>query len=122
MTQSNIEISLLKTEGQVAVVAIKGELTSFAEAMLTRVLNEASQAGARDIVFDFRELTYMNSSGIGLLVTALIRANRQGQRLVAVELKEHFRQIFELTRLNDVIRVYSTEAEALAGLSSPQLK
>lgn len=120
MTQSNVEITLKKTEGQIALVAIKGELTSFAEAMLTRVLSQASQTGARNIIFDFRDLTYMNSSGIGLLVTTLIRASRLGQRLVAIELKEHFRQIFELTRLNEVIRIYPTEAEAMAVLSSPQ--
>jgi anti-sigma B factor antagonist len=56
----------------------------------------------------------MNSSGIGLLVTLLIRANRQKQRLLAYGLSEHYRQIFELTRLNEAISIYNSEAEALA--------
>lgn len=117
MNQSKVAITLGKTEGQIAVIAIRGELTSFAEAMLSNALAEATQAGARDIIFDFRDLSYMNSSGIGLLVTSLVRASRQGQRLVAVELNEHYRQIFELTRLNEVIQLYPTATEALATLS-----
>jgi anti-sigma B factor antagonist len=56
----------------------------------------------------------MNSSGIGLLVTLLIRANRQNQRLLAYGLSEHYRQIFELTRLNEAIAIYDNEEEALA--------
>ena len=38
-------------------------------------------AGARSIVLDFGDLEYMNSGGIGLLVTLLVRAQRAGQRL-----------------------------------------
>ena len=45
----------------------------------------------------------MNSSGIGLLVTLLIRIQRQKQRLVAYGLTDHYIQIFELTRLNEAI-------------------
>jgi len=62
---------------------------------------------------NFRDLTYMNSSGIGLLVTLLIRLGREEKSLVAVELYDHFRQIFELTKLNEAIHVYNTEEEAL---------
>ena len=59
----------------------------------------------------------MNSGGIGLLVTMLIRANRQDQTLLAYGLTEHYQQIFELTRLNEAIKIYGTEAEALATVS-----
>ena len=56
----------------------------------------------------------MNSSGIGLLVTLLIRVNRQKQRLLSYGLSEHYRHIFALTRISDAIRVYTSEEEALA--------
>jgi anti-anti-sigma factor len=66
------------------------------------------------IILNFSGLEYMNSSGIGLLVTLLIRVNRQKQKLLAYGLSEHYRQIFELTRLNEAIGIYATEAEALS--------
>jgi anti-sigma B factor antagonist len=56
----------------------------------------------------------MNSSGIGLLVTLLIRINRQKQHLLSYGLTEHYQHIFKLTRLSDVIGIYETETNALA--------
>ena len=56
----------------------------------------------------------MNSSGIGLLVTLLVRAQRNRQRILAYGLSEHYRQIFELTRLDEVISIHDTEAAAIA--------
>jgi anti-sigma B factor antagonist len=47
-------------------------------------------------------------------VTLLVRAQRHGQRLMAVGLSEHYRQILALTRLDEAIGIYATEAEALA--------
>jgi len=62
---------------------------------------------------NFSDLQYMNSSGIGLLVTLLIRVRRQNQRLMAFGLNDHYCQIFELTRLNEAILIYPDEAEAI---------
>ena len=56
----------------------------------------------------------MNSGGIGLLVTLLVRVNRQGQRLLAFGLSDHYRQIFELTRLDEAVGIHASESEALA--------
>jgi anti-sigma B factor antagonist len=60
----------------------------------------------------------MNSGGIGLLVTLLVRANRAKQRLLACGLNDHYRQIFELTRLDEAISIFDTEADALAAVGS----
>ena len=71
-------------------------------------------ASPERIVYDFSELEYMNSSGIGLLVTLLVRANRQKQRLLAYGLTDHYRQIFQLTRLDEAIAIHGSESEAIA--------
>jgi len=49
-----------------------------------------------------------------LLVTLLIRVNRQKQHLMAFGLSDHYRRIFELTRLNEAIGIYDSEADVLA--------
>ncbi len=56
----------------------------------------------------------MNSGGIGLLVTLLVRANRAHQRLTAFGLSDHYRQIFELTRIDEAISLHADEDAALA--------
>jgi anti-sigma B factor antagonist len=56
----------------------------------------------------------MNSGGIGLLVTLLVRAQRQGERVLAFGLSEHYQQIFELTRLDEAVGIHESEDAALA--------
>ena len=67
-------------------------------------------AGTRSIVLDFSDLEYMNSGGIGLLVTLLVRAQRAGQWLHAIGLTDHYRQIFALTRLDEAIGIHDDES------------
>ena len=59
----------------------------------------------------------MNSGGIGLLVTLLVRVQRQGQRLTAVGLSDHYREILSLTRLDEAIAIYPSEDAVLASVS-----
>jgi anti-sigma B factor antagonist len=68
------------------------------------------------IILNFTGLAYMNRSGIGQLVTQAIRANRQHQQALAYGLGDHYRRIFALIRIDDVISIYSTETEALAAV------
>jgi anti-sigma B factor antagonist len=97
-----------------SVVDLKGDVTAASEATLGSAYNEASGKFTRAVVLNFTGLEYMNSSGIGMLVTLLVRANRQRQRLLACGLSEHYRQIFSLTRLDEAIGIYDNEAEATA--------
>lgn len=97
-----------------SVIEIHGDLTSGSEDALMEAYGEASEGDVQAVVIDFTGLEYMNSGGIGLLVTLLVRAQRLKQRLLACGLTEHYRQILELTRLDEAISIYGNEAEALA--------
>ena len=114
MPKANVIMNVRKAGRAASIIDIQGEVTAFAEQVLSEAYEQASVNGVRAVLLNFGGLEYMNSSGIGLLVTTLIRANRQGQKLLAYGLNEHYRHIFELTRLNEAIGVYSNEAEALA--------
>jgi anti-sigma B factor antagonist len=98
----------------VRVIDITGDVTAASEDVLLEAYDRAGTDGVTAIVLDFTALEYMNSGGIGLLVMLLVRAQRQGQKVLAFGLSEHYRQIFELTRLDEGIGIHATEAEALA--------
>jgi anti-sigma B factor antagonist len=100
-----------------SAIDIVGDLSGYAEAALMEAYNQATSRGANTVILNFSKLDYMNSSGIGLLVTLLVRAQRQGQKLIAVGLNEHYQHIFELTRLNEAIQSFATEAEATVAVS-----
>jgi anti-sigma B factor antagonist len=110
---SNVSMTVRRLEGGAGLIAIAGEVTAAAESALADAHTEAGNLGATTVILDFSELEYMNSSGIGLLVTTLIRAQRQQQRLLAVGLNEHYRQIFALTRLDEAIAIHPTLEQAL---------
>jgi anti-sigma B factor antagonist len=78
----------------------------------------AATPASRSVVLDFSDLEYMNSGGIGLLVTLLVRAQRAGQSLHAIGLSDHYRQIFALTRLDEAIGIHDDERAALAAISA----
>lgn len=114
MPQAKVVMNVRKVSPTASVIDIQGEVTAFAEQVLMDAYAQASSPTTRVIILNFGELEYMNSSGIGLLVTLLIRVNRQKQHLFSYGLSEHYRHIFTLTRISDAIHIYDSEAEALA--------
>lgn len=97
-----------------AILDISGDLTAGCEALLMDAYIQAGDERLRSVVLNLGALEYMNSSGIGLLVTLLVRTHRHKQRLLVYGLSDHYRQIFELTRLDDAIGIYADESAALA--------
>ncbi len=98
----------------VSVIELVGDVTGASETALGDAWERAAGSDTRAIILSFDGLEYMNSSGIGLLVTLLGRANRMHQQMLACDLSEHYRQILELTRLDEAISIHPNEAAAVA--------
>jgi len=112
MTQDQMDVR--RAGDDIGVIEIRGDITAASEDALMDAYGRAGGGDTRAVLLDFSRLEYMNSGGIGLLVTLLVRANRAKQRLFACGLNSHYRQILELTRLDEAISIYTDEAEALA--------
>jgi anti-sigma B factor antagonist len=114
MAQQATATNARRIDENASVIDIQGEITARSEQQLMDAYGQASGERTRVIVINFTSLEYMNSGGIGLIVTLLVRANRQKQHLSAYGLNEHYRQIFELTRLDEAIAICDNEASAIA--------
>jgi anti-sigma B factor antagonist len=114
MPEAATTLEVREPSEEARVIDIKGDITATSEDVLMDAYGRASGDGVRAIVLSFAGLDYMNSGGIGLLVTLLVRAQRQHQRVLAYGLSDHYRQIFELTRLDEAVSIHDTEAQALA--------
>lgn len=112
LDDTTITFDVREAEPGVAIIDVIGDVTPTSEAPLMHAYGQAGSASA--VVLNFTDLAYMNSGGIGLLVTLLVRAQRQKQRLLAYGLSAHYRQIFELTRLDDVVAIHDDEPTAIA--------
>ena len=116
MKQKAGTMDVRQVSGLVSVVDVRGDVTAESEGALNNAYSRASTPTTRAIILNFSGLDYMNSGGIGMLVMLLVRANRQRQRLLAYGLNQHYRQIFELTRLDEAIGIHDSEDAAVAAV------
>jgi anti-sigma B factor antagonist len=107
-------MSIRELADGIRVIDIEGEITAFSDKEISAAHEKAGD-GATAVVLNFEGLEYMNSGGIGLIVTTLIRAQRAGHSLRAYGLTDHYREIFSLTRLDEAIGIYDDEGSAVAG-------
>jgi anti-anti-sigma factor len=118
MANMNLTPTVRQVNRVTSIVDIRGEMTAQSENVLIEAYDQARGAGARAIILNFSAMEHVDSSGIGLLPKLLVRARRRGLRLAGYGLNECYRQSFELTRLDEAIGLYASEAEAIAALSS----
>ena len=114
MSQGSVVAEVRRVGNQTSVIDVNGSITAQSENALMDAFTMASSGKTRGVILNFSGLEYMNSTGIGLLVTILVRANRQQQQMLAFGLNDHYRNIFELTRLNEAIHIYENEPAAAA--------
>lgn len=105
VSQSN-GITLVEVEGQL-IVGNRQELKQ-------KVL-EHLEGGDRKFVIDFSNTGYIDSSGLGVLVSLSKKIREQGGELRLSSLNEDLRTLFELTKLDTLFRIADTKDEALDG-------
>jgi anti-sigma B factor antagonist len=118
MPEAQVKMNVRSAGEKASIIDVHGELTAFAETVLMDAYNQASDGQVRAIILNFEDLEYMNSSGIGLLVTLLIRINRERQQLLTYGLSDHYRSIFQITRLDDAIAICDSEEDAVRAANS----
>lgn len=106
-----------RTEQDVTIIDLKGDVTTFADAKITEAYRSATAAGARRIVLNFRRSDYINSAGIAILIRVVTEVNRAGQKLAMSGLNDHFQKIFRMVGLSQYADIYDDEAQAIAALS-----
>ena len=106
---------LVTREGDVTVIDVDGQLiVGNRQELKQRVLEEVEQ-GARKILIDFTETGYIDSSGLGVLVSLSKKIREQGGELRLSSLNEDLRTLFELTKLDSLFRIAGSREEGLAG-------
>jgi len=98
----------------VLIVDVAGDLDARSAGDLKLTLNEKIEGGKVWILLNLSEVPYMDSAGLGVLVSGLKNTNRQNGDLRLWGLQPDVRNIFELTRLNKVFQIFDDEASALA--------
>jgi anti-anti-sigma factor len=113
MATSNFEAHV-RHQPSVAIIDLQGEINTFAEQVLNEAYETAASQQPEMILLNFSQVEYINSTGIALIVGLLKRARQTNCSLTACNMSEHYREIFQITRLTDYLHLFSDEASALA--------
>jgi anti-anti-sigma factor len=100
----------------VAIIDLRGELDTQANGSLRDAYAEAAAFHPRAILLSFRSVGYITSTGIALVVGLLARARKDGREVTACDLSDHYRNVFEITHLVDLMRIFPDEERAVIGL------
>lgn len=111
MAEVAFAVHVEKSAGRDAL-RMSGDLTGQARDQM----NEAyAEAAGPSIVLDFRDVQYINSTGIAVIVGVLAQARATGREVRAFGLDEHYRKIFQITRIADFMNIYDDETAAVTG-------
>ena len=100
----------------VTVVRLDGELNSLSGPKLKQHLHELFTSGTLRVIIDLSNVVFIDSMGLGALVSGLKNAKQNGGNLVLVGLCEQARTIFELTMAFRIFDLFPTMEEAQAFL------
>jgi len=97
----------------VTVVDVEGQLIVGNRQELKQKVLEELEDGAKKVVVDFTNTGYIDSSGLGVLVSLSKKIREQGGELRLAGLNEDLRTLFELTKLDTLFEIADTREEAL---------
>ena len=107
-----MSFSLERTDDAL-IVTVNGQLVVTNRQEFKQAILDAVEQGARLVVVDFTNSGYIDSSGLGALVSLSRRLRESGGDLRLVGLNEDLRTLFELTRLDALFPLFASQADAL---------
>ncbi|SIS62472.1 anti-sigma F factor antagonist [Alicyclobacillus vulcanalis] len=106
-----------KLERGIVVIELKGELDHHAvEQIRDRIEEQLSEHGYRGLVMSFRNIDFMDSSGLGLILGRYRSVSERGGKMALCEVNPTLRRLFEMSGLLKVIPVYDSEEAAVAAI------
>lgn len=101
---------------ELALVSVSGELDLYTAERIRSGIEEADAVGADTVVIDLSEISFIDSTALGVLVQETRRLEGRGHSLVLVTNDPRTRRVLEVTGLDRVLLTYATLQDALSDL------
>ena len=108
-----------EVENNVLTLTLSGDLIGEESGLeLIELASQQIEQGVLSCVIDISELRYINSSGIGVLITILTKFRNKGGEVCLVKPSENVKKLLIITKLNAIFNIADSEEEALSVLSN----
>ena len=101
------------TEKNTLILKLEGDLIGENSGIdLIEVVNDSILSGVRYAIVDISDLRYMNSSGIGVLITIMTKFRNKGGEVCLLQPSESVQKLLIITKLNNIFHIVDTKKEA----------
>ena len=107
-----------RESGEVIIFDINGEIDLYNAPEIKEKIKEEMNNGKVNIIINLDKVSYIDSSGIGVLISSLSNLKKVGGALKLINVYASVRKVFELTKLTSFFDIYDSEAEALSAYNS----
>jgi anti-sigma B factor antagonist len=112
--QSQFRVDV-RTEGNAAVIVVRGELDLASSPALEEQLEQLWGSETKLLVLDLRELEFMDSTGLSIIVNAHQRLSEDGRELTLVRGPQQVQRLLDLTGVAERLRLVDSPEELLDG-------
>lgn len=106
-----------RTLNEITVLELDGELALDNNAQFRKKANAAFDAGTRKLIVNLAKVEYMDSSGLGELISCYTTLKKLGGRLALLQLNHRLQHLLTITKLHTVFETFETEAAAVASFN-----
>jgi len=106
----------VKDDGGVTIVNLEGRLDLATGGELKEEIKTICEKGSKRIHMNLQKVDFINSSGLGSLVSVMKQVRIKKGKLTLSNLAPYVREIFDITQLSHVFEIHETEQEALASV------
>jgi anti-sigma B factor antagonist len=110
----NFDVKTDKVDDETYVISLAGEVDLYTAPEFKQQLLNVISEGGKDVIVDFTDTTFIDSTTLGVLVGGVKRLRAEDGRLSLVCSDRNITKIFEITGLDRVFTIYTTRDEALA--------
>ena len=103
----------VRHQGSVSIIDLQGEINVSLEEPLKSAYAEAVGPNPSAILLNLSDVEYITSTGMAILVGLLAQAHQANRRLATCGLSEHYREVFQITRMTDFLEIFFDETTAL---------
>ena len=116
----NFDITTEQLSDDAYVISLSGEVDLYTSPEFKQQLLDVIGKGAKEVVVDFSNTTFIDSTTLGVLVGGVKRLRTNDGQLSLVCSDRNITKIFEITGLDKVFEIYTTRDEAISAMGVPQ--
>lgn len=113
-TSMNLKVTPRRVNDTVQGLDLEGEVDVYTAPLLRQEIMDQVDAGVKHMLVSLEKVEYLDSTGLGILIGGVKRLKESGGSLKLVGPTARITRIFEITGLNKIFEVYTSEAEALS--------